>query len=46
VSGLPLSVTSPLGIDENPLIVPEQVDEVLEAIEDELDDADWDEEQP
>ena len=46
VSGLPLSVTSPLGIDENPLIVPEQVDEVLEAIEDEPDDADWDEEQP
>ncbi len=46
VAGAPLSVTAPIGIDEDSLKVSEIGEEVLEVIEDELDDAESDEEQP
>lgn len=45
VAGTPLTVTSPKGIDENSLKVPEISEEVSEVAEDESDDTEWDEEQ-
>ena len=46
VVGAPLSIMAPVGIDENSLKVPEIGEEVSEVVEDELDDAERDEEQP
>jgi ADP-ribosylglycohydrolase len=46
VSGSPLSVMAPLGIDERLLKLPETVEEELDVVEDEPDDEEWDEEQP
>lgn len=46
VSGSPLSVVAPLGIDERVLKVPEAIEEALEVVEDEPDDIEWDEVQP
>ena len=44
VSGLPLQVIAPLGIDERLLKLPEAIEEELEIIDDEFDDTQWDEE--
>jgi ADP-ribosylglycohydrolase len=44
VSGSPLSVVAPLGIDERLLKLPEMVEEAIEVVEDELDDTELDEE--
>lgn len=45
VSGFPLSVVAPQGIDERLLKLPETVEEELEIFEEEPDDTEWDEEQ-
>jgi hypothetical protein len=44
VSGAPLFVASPMGIDENSMKVPVISEEASEVAEDELEDAEWDEE--
>jgi hypothetical protein len=46
VSGSPLTIIAPLGIDEHRLGLPEASDKESEALEDEVDDAEWDEESP
>jgi len=45
VSGTPMSVVAPIGIDENTVKTPEISEEVSEVGEDESDDTEWDEEQ-
>ena len=45
VAGSPLYVVAPMGIDETSLKLSEIGEEVLEVVEDELDDTEWDEEQ-
>lgn len=46
VSGSPLPVVAPLGIDERLLKLPETIDEEAEVLEDEPDHTEWDEDQP
>jgi ADP-ribosylglycohydrolase len=46
VSGSPLSVVAPQGIDERLLKLPEAIEEELEVVEEEPDYTEWDEEQP
>lgn len=46
VSGSPLAVIAPVGIDERLLKLPETIEEESEVLEDEPDDTEWGEEQP
>ncbi|MEA4879258.1 MAG: toll/interleukin-1 receptor domain-containing protein [Dehalococcoides mccartyi] len=45
ITGVPLSIMAPLGIDEHLLTIPEPGEELLETAEEEADDSEWDEDE-